>query len=194
MWSTTEMEVLIHATWDTNQQQLPHPSSYKWTCTTGTDWKSEIQRCWHMGVVDMVIAEIPYPLYNWSATFTKVTIIKTTQLRNSIPYQCSILDPAKRKMFEELERKYSKSRTVSLWCEIHGLSFKLDTTRCPVGSDELVKRVHAAGHYYHKPLHISLWCTCLFFDVKSYIMSCCLGIVLNAALNSWGLLPRVRLG
>ena len=74
------------------------------------------------------------------------------------PYHISVAfwDPKKRKMFEELERKYSKSRTVSLRCEIHGLSFKLDTTRCPVGSDELVKRVHAAGHYYHKPLHISL--------------------------------------
>ena len=82
----------------------------------------------------------------------------STPPNSETPYHISVafFDPAKRKMFEELERKYSKSKTVTLQGEIQGSSFKLDTTRCPVGSDELVKRLHAAGHYYNRPLHISL--------------------------------------
>ena len=73
------------------------------------------------------------------------------------PYHISVAfwDPKKRKMFEELERKYSRSETVTLIGEIEGSSFKLDTKKCPVGSDELVKRLHSTGHYHNRPLHIS---------------------------------------
>ena len=73
------------------------------------------------------------------------------------PYHISVAfwDPKKRKMFEELERKYSQSRTVVLQGEIEGSSFKLDTKKCPVGSDELVKKLHSTGHYHNRPLHIS---------------------------------------
>ena len=74
------------------------------------------------------------------------------------PYHISVAfwDPQKRKLFEELERKYSQSRTVTLRGEIEGSSFKLDTKKCPVGSDELVKKLHSTGHYKNRPLHISL--------------------------------------
>ena len=74
------------------------------------------------------------------------------------PYHISVAfwDPQKRKLFEELERKYSQSRTVVLQGEIEGSSFKLDTKKCPVGSDELVKRLHSTGHYHNRSLHISL--------------------------------------
>ena len=73
------------------------------------------------------------------------------------PYHISVAfwDPQKRKLFEELERKYSQSRTVVLQGEIEGSSFKLDTKKCPVGSDELVKRLHSEGYYHNRPLHIS---------------------------------------
>ena len=77
---------------------------------------------------------------------------------SATPYHISVafFDPNKRNMFDELERKYSKNKIVTLRGEISGLTFKLDTTRCPVGSDELIKRVHAEGHYYYSPLHVSL--------------------------------------
>ncbi len=76
-----------------------------------------------------------------------------------IPWHISIsfYDPERKPEFAAMEAKYGQSRIVTLEGWIEGSTFRLDTVNCPIGSDPLVRNVHAADpHYGHTPLHVSL--------------------------------------
>ena len=72
------------------------------------------------------------------------------------PYHISVAfyDPAKRRAFDTLQQRYSRTRTVVLQGEIRGASFEL--TKGPVHDDALLRDLHKEGHYGHKSIHISL--------------------------------------
>ena len=85
--------------------------------------------------------------------------LPTTQAGNTAtPYHISIAfyDRAQRRDFDALQRRFARPREVTLRGQIHGNAFFLDETRCPIGSDPLIRRVHQNGHYSHKRLHVSL--------------------------------------
>ena len=76
-----------------------------------------------------------------------------------IPWHISIsyYDPNRKPEFAAMEAKYGQSRIVTLEGWIAGSTFQLDTVNCPIGSDPLVRNVHAADPCCgHRPLHVSL--------------------------------------
>ena len=86
--------------------------------------------------------------------------LPTTRPRDPhVPWHISIsfYDPERKQDFTAMEAKYGQSRIVTLEGWIEGSTFRLDTVNCPIGSDPLVRNVHAADPIYgHTPLHVSL--------------------------------------
>ena len=83
--------------------------------------------------------------------------LPTTQPPNTATlYHISVAfyDPAKRRDFETLHLRYSRTRTIVLKGEIRGGTFEI--TKGPIYKDTLLRKLHSEGHYGDRSLHISL--------------------------------------